>query len=838
MRFFLVFIVIFFNNFPFQAQTKLLNPDEFLGYPIGSQYTFHHRLVDYAYHLSMSMPENVKVFQYGKTNEDRPLILVAISSKENISNLDEIRKENLKRVGFENGTPTNNIAIVWLSCSVHGNEAAGSESSMKTMYKLLNPNHIESKNWLKNTVVLIDISVNPDGYSRYTNWFKQVSHNDPNNSIESREHQEPWPRGRVNHYYFDLNRDWAWLAQKESQQRIEIYKQWMPHVVADIHEMGYNEPYYFAPAAQPYHQYLTNWQKEFQYNFGRNHAKHFDQKGWLYFTREIFDLYYPSYGDTYPMFNGAIGMTYEQGGIRGGRSIIMENEEILTLKDRIEHHYTASMSTIEVASQNAEKLCTNFSKFYDQARNNPQGTYKTYIIKNTNQQNKIIDLCKLLDAHKIKYGSTSSKINITGFDYVSGKEVSTIINNNDLVISAYQPMSVLTQVLFDPENTINDSLTYDITAWGLPYAYGLDAIASKQKIIIDKPYEITEITFPVGSNYAYVADWSSSNNITFVSQLLKNGFKVKVAEEQFSIDSKNYPAGTLVITKGDNVKINENFDTKIIQIAKENHQNIFGIKTGFADNGRDIGSSHTRLISTPKVGLIWDEDTDENAFGFIWNFFEQRINYPITILKSKQLNSNVISKYNTIILPNGFYSFDNGLLEKLKNWVSDGGKIIALENAISTFEDKSGFNVTRFADKKDKEEFESTKESLENRLKPYHCSERCSVSDGNPGAIVKNIVDNSHPLAFGFPNYYYSLKTNSVIFGYLKDTWNVIRTEGEPKVIGFIGKNIKDQLKNVSTASVQQIGRGNVIYLTDCPLFRGFWHQGELLFGNALFMVK
>ena len=839
MRFAFIFLYLFSNIILF-GQQKLQSPDDFLGYNLGSQYTFHYRLVDYANHVAATMPNNVKIIQYGKTNEDRPLILVAISSNENMANLEEIRVDNLKRVGFENGTPKKNIAIVWLSCSVHGNEPAGSESSMKTIYELVNPSNNESKKWLNNTVVLIDISVNPDGYSRYTNWFKQTSHNIPNNSPESREHQEPWPRGRVNHYYFDLNRDWAWLSQTESRQRVAIYKQWMPHVVADIHEMGYNEPYYFAPAAQPYHQYITAWQREFQFNVGKNNAKYFDTNGWLYFSREIFDLFYPSYGDTYPTYNGAIGMTYEQGGIRGGRSITMENEDILTLLDRVNHHHSASMSTIDISSQNADKLCSNFSKYYEQAKNNPQGQYKTYIIKNSNSPNKIKSICKLLDAHKIKYGSSKANSPITGYDYIEGKEVTTSLKENDLIISAYQPMSVLTQVLFDPENIINDTLTYDITAWGLPYAFGLEAIATKQRINVDKPFEFVqnEINNNIPKPYAYVAEWKSTDNVRFLSDLAKKGIKSKVAEDAFTIDGKQYPSGSLVITRADNKSFGDNLDLQINQLAKDNNQLIYKVKTGFSDNGRDIGSTHTRLVDMPKIALVWDEDCDENAFGHIWSYLEQTINYPVSVIHTKQLNANILAKYSTVILPNGYYAFDSSLLDRLKSWISNGGKLIALENAISQFEDKPGFNVTRYANKKDKEDHDSLKESYENRLTPYKCLERCSVSDGNPGAIIKNNVDNSHPLGFGLPTHYFSLKTNSVIFGYLKDTWNVIRTEGEPKVIGFVGKHIKDQLKNVSTAAVQQMGRGQIVYLTDSPLFRGFWYQRELLFANALFMVK
>ncbi len=830
-----------FASISVAAQAKLQSPDEFLGYPLGSQYTFHYRLVEYFQHIAKGKPEFVKLIQYGKTNEDRPLMLAVISDPGNMANIEEIRKDNLRKVGFESGTSGTNVTFVWISCSVHGNEPSGSESAMKTIYELVNADNATTKTWLKNTVVLMDISVNPDGYSRYTNWFKQVGHAQPNHHPESREHQEPWPGGRVNHYYFDLNRDWAWLSQIESQQRIAEYKKWMPHVVADLHEMGYNSPYYFAPAAQPYHQYITPWQSSFQFNVGRNNAKYFDQNGWLYFTREVFDLLYPSYGDTYPTYNGAIGMTYEQGGgPRGGRSIRLDNNEVMTLADRVNHHHTTSMATIEVASLNADKLCSNFSAYYEQAVKNPQGPYKTYIIKQTNAPNKIKELCKLLDAHKIKYGSLKSGASVNGFDYIQTKEAVYEAKTGDLVISAYQPMSVLTQILFDPENVINDSLTYDITAWGLPYAFGLDAIATKQKIMSDQPYNFpANFTVPsVQKPYAYLVEWASSDNVRFLSGLLQNGVKVRVAEEAFVLSGKTYSIGTLVITRADNKSKADLLDELVLRLAKENNQALQTTVTGFSDNGRDLGSGHTRLVDSPNIALVWDEDVDENAFGHIWSYLEKTISYPVSVIKAKQLGSAGMKKFNTVILPNGYYSLDNNVLDKLKAWVGEGGKLIALENAISSFEDKPGFNVTRYASKSEKEEHDSLKEKFENRLASYHHAERCSVSDGNPGAIIKNVVDFTHPLGYGLSKTYFSMKTNTILFGYLKDTWNVIRTEGKPTVIGFVGDHVKSQLKNVTTGAVQNMGNGRIVYLTDSPVFRGFWHQGELLMGNALFLAK
>ena len=282
--------LLLFSAFSLQAQ--LLSPDDFLPHRLGEHFTPHHLLVDYFEHAAANS-DRIKLQPYGRTNEDRPLMVAYISTPANLARLESIRLRHLQQLGIGNGdagAPQDDILIVWLSHSVHGNEAAGSESSMATLYELLRPGNTAAAAWLEKTIVVIDPSINPDGYNRYSNWHRQAANKYSNPLAETREHQEPWPGGRTNHYYFDLNRDWAWQTQVESRQRIPLYKQWLPHVHVDFHEQGVDAPYYFAPAAQPYHAYMTPWQSEFQMEIGRNNMKHFDQEGWLYFTREVFDL--------------------------------------------------------------------------------------------------------------------------------------------------------------------------------------------------------------------------------------------------------------------------------------------------------------------------------------------------------------------------------------------------------------------------------------------------------------------------------------------------------------------------------------------------------------------
>ncbi|MEO6850910.1 MAG: M14 family metallopeptidase, partial [Mucilaginibacter sp.] len=479
-----IHLLLLFLSFTFfSVAQEIQSPSEFLGYKLGSQFTSHLRLIDYFKYVAATA-KNVKMQQYGSTNEGRPLIAMFIASGENISRLEEIRTNNLSLAGIGkngNSNPTlNTPIIVWLSYNVHGNEPSSSEAAMQTLFELANPVNTQAKQWLKNTVVVIDPCLNPDGRERYVNYYNSVKGKTPDADPAAREHSEPWPGGRVNHYYFDLNRDWAWQTQTETIAHIALYNSWLPQVHVDFHEQDYNSPYYFAPAPEPFHKDITAWQREFQTIIGKNNARHFDQNGWMYYTKEQYDLLYPSYGDTYPLFNGSIGMTYEQGGIGAGLAVATSNGDTLTLADRISHHLVNSLSTVEAAAANATKAMTEFKKYFDNSRTHPPGEFKTYIIKNDNQD-KIDMLSGLFSRNGIQYGfglNTSG----TGYNYISGNTEQFEIDTRDMVINAYQPKSVLLNVLLEPKTFVTDSNTYDITAWSLPYAYGMKAYGLKESL--------------------------------------------------------------------------------------------------------------------------------------------------------------------------------------------------------------------------------------------------------------------------------------------------------------------------------------------------------------------
>ncbi|EIM73875.1 peptidase M14 carboxypeptidase A [Nitritalea halalkaliphila LW7] len=532
------------------------SPEEFLGYPLGERFTPHHRVVAYFEHVAANSPL-VELQYYGESYEHRPLFVAVISSEANMGRLEQIREDNLKRTGFLSGSPETGLAINWMQYNVHGNEAVATEAAMMTFWDLVNPEDTRYKAWLENQVVLIDPCANPDGKDRYTIWYNQKQNKRLQPDPQSVEHSEPWPGGRPNHYLLDLNRDWAWQTQQETKQRLELYHQWMPHLFVDFHEQGINDPFYFAPAAKPVHKQVTGFQREFQEIYGKNTAEKFDAQGWLYFTKERFDLLYPAYGDTYPMYNGAIGMTIEKGGSgRAGLGMLNALKDTVTLKERIEHQHIAGISAVEVAAKEAQKLTDNFTAFFKDNRENPQGKYKSFILKVGDQPERLRGLLELLDLNKVHYGELGRKATFSGLDYQTGKVRSFTAEAKDIVVSADQPKSVLAQILFEPEAVLEDSLTYDITSWALPYAHGVEAYALDRVIRPEREFEAAAFrqNEVQPGTLAYISPWRASVHPRFLAALLDKKVRVRYASYPFELDGKKHPAGALSSTEMEMIK--------------------------------------------------------------------------------------------------------------------------------------------------------------------------------------------------------------------------------------------------------------------------------------------
>ncbi|MFT5915430.1 MAG: hypothetical protein ACJAWV_003088 [Flammeovirgaceae bacterium] len=816
--------------FPFLSIAQIQTPAEFLGYELGEEFTYHHKMIQYFQEVA-DKSDLVEFQIYGKTYERRELGVAFVSSAENIKNLDQIRKNNLISAGLAEGEMVGKqLPIVWLSYNVHGNEAVSMETAMKVLHYLV-ANADKSKDWLNNLIIAIDPCENPDGRERYAQFYNQTGNRTPNANIDSWEHHENWPSGRVNHYCFDLNRDWLWQTQVESQQRTEIYQKWMPQIHVDLHEMGVNTSYFFPPAAEPFHKSMTDWQREFHQIAGKNHAKYFDANGWLYFTKETFDLLYPSYGDTWPTFNGAIGFTYEQAGSgQAGVAVKTVNLDTLTLADRISHHFATSISTIEASYVNQAKLLANFNDYFQSGSTQPVGKYKSYVVKSTDSNAKTMEaLAKLLAKQQIKFGYAKSTSKKKGFSYFDNSDKDFTVSRGDLIVPTNQPKHHLIDVLFEQEPELSDSLTYDMTAWALPYVFGLETFGTST--------QITNLSFPTvgfppldypnanpsGKKYAYLATWNDVVDVKFLSEVLQAGIKARIAKMPFKMDGKSYKAGTLIFTRFGNTSVKGGFENRLIEIANSNNKQLFPTQSGMVESGKDFGSGNVQLLKTPKVAIVGGNGVSQTHFGETWHYFDQTIQYPTTILNTNYLKRVDLKEYDVLVLPSGNYSsFDT----QITAFVTNGGKLILLDKAVKTLK---GSLLTR-----KKKEMDSEADS-KNLLNIYGNQQRNSLVNSVEGSIYKVLLDKTHPLAFGISDDFYLPKRNNQLFNYLSKGWNVGYYEQDSYVAGFVGSQLKPQIPNSLAFGVENMGKGKIIYMPDSPIFRGFWHSGLLVMGNAVF---
>lgn len=819
---------------------QLQNPAQFLGHPIGDAFSYHHELLGYAKHVAENSPRAIYK-KYGSSYEGREMGILIFASEENQQRLEEIRLNNLKVTGLAEGTAdlANAPAIVWLSYNVHGNEASCSEAAMLAIQALADESNAETTKWLENTVVIIDPALNPDGRERYVFNYNQLLGRFPNADPSAREHRANWPSGRTNHYYFDLNRDWAWQTQVESQQRVRVYQEWMPHVHADYHEMGYNSPYYFAPAAEPFHMAITDWQKEFQTTIGKNHARHFEKEGWLYYTGQVFDLFYPSYGDTWPTFNGAVGMTYEQGGIGAGLKVVTMIGDTLTLNARTAHHLTTSLSTIEATSNNAETVLNEFAGYFRKAKSADGFAYKAYGIKTGTNTDNVKRLLGYLDNQKINYSFPKQAKKLEGFNFENGKTEKIDVANTDIIIPVNQAKAVLVRVLFEPEAVLTDSLTYDITAWQSHYIYGLQGYALKNTVdligheqAMQKLKELEKAPIKtLESIYAYVSNWNSLEDARFLSELLQHDIKVKYADTPFKLKGQLFKEGSLIVTKADN-QTNPSFQQIYERLAQKYNRFYLASETGFTEEGADLGSNNVHYLSKKKVLILADSDISQYNLGEIWHFFDQELGYPATIAEASRLGRLNLANYDVLLMAEGYYrELLDGRLDRIKSWVRDGGTLIALGTANSFLAGKEGFDLMRksISDEGEKEKAENMDYDT------FAERERQAISNAINGAIYPVTLDNTHPLGYGMSNQYFTLKLENDHYQPSEDLWNVGVIKEEQQRTGFSGAKGKKGVNQSLSFGVQNMGSGKVVYLIDNVLYRAFWINGKLLVANAVF---
>ncbi len=797
-------------------------PESIIGHQVGKWHITHDKLVQYMKALAASS-DRITIEDRGKTFEDRPLLLLTITSPENHQDIDNIRNNHVALT--ENGASSLNTSgmpiVVYQGFSIHGNEPSGSNASLLAAYHLAASQSQDVKDLLDNTVILFDPSFNPDGLQRFAYWANVNKSKNLNADPNDREYDEVWPGGRTNHYWFDMNRDWLPVQLPESRARIKSFHKWMPNILTDHHEMGTNASFFFQPGIPSRTHPLTpKMNQQLTKEIGNYHAKAMDKIGSLYYTEESFDDFYYGKGSTFPDINGGIGILFEQASSRGH---IQESANgVLTFPFTIRNQLTAALSTLEAAKSLRVKILDYQRSFFNDARSEAsrQGN-KAVVFGSEKDAARTYHLAEILKRHKIKFHEVNEDFTSNGKRFKKG--YSYIVPKN-------QKNTRLLDAMFDVRTTFTDSLFYDVSAWTFSHAFNVDYsdIASTA----NAGDVVTELKHKTGgadkSNYAYLMEWHEYYTPSTLYHILKKGIRAKVAMKQFSLNGKQYDYGTIMVP-AQNQKLNsDQLHSFLNDLAKETHVQFDAVGTGLTPQGIDLGSSNFRALVFPKIALLVGEGISSYDAGEIWHLFDQRFNITVTKLNADNVGRADLSKYTTIIVPNSWSGLGDSQTKKVEEWVRTGGTLIAYRGAVNWLKNKKLLD------------FETKKSEVKAKDVTFEQKGDFNGAQVIGGAIFEAEIDRSHPINFGYTNDKIALFRNNTIFIKPdKDSYdNPIKYTKNPLLSGYISKPKLDSLAGTVPFKVGRKGRGRVIAFTDNTNFRAFWYGTNKLLMNAIFFSK
>jgi len=834
-------------------------PASVLGYRIGDRFTDYARLNSY-YDRLVASSDRIRRIVYGESNELRTLQVFVISAPKNIGRLDEIRQANkkltdprsLQSKGEADKILSTLPVIVFLSYGVHGNEASSPEAAMAAAYQLCAGTDTRTQAILENAVIILDPNVNPDGHERYVQWVNSTLGNHPNLNPSSIEHSEPWPGGRTNHFFFDLNRDLSWQTQKETRARVRLYRDWMPHVHVDYHEMGYSGSYFFFPAAVPVHESLPPEVLKWGKIFGKGNAEAFDKLGLPYYVGEEFDMFYPGYGDSWPTFNGATGMTYEQaGGSRASLAVRKPNGQILTLRDRARNHFVTSMATLETSVRNKKDRLEDFYKFWVTALT-PSAPVQGYLISDSGDPARSAGVIETLLRQGIEVHQLSEPAVLQVQEYFSPKWVKEKIPAGTYFIKTAQPQGRLARALLEPITAVRDTFFYDVSAWSLPIASGLKAWAS-QSPLPSNSTSVTVLKQPVGRiiggkpAYAYLIPWERNNAVQVAWSLLEKKYNLSVARRPFETVGHHFVAGTIIAFAGSN---GDSLVYDLERLAGRFGVDVYAAASGLTDNGISLGSSHISPIKKANIAIAVGPPVSSNDYGELWFLFEQELGIPFSGIRVSELADADLSKYDVIILPDAsnYQSvFDSVRTDRLKRWVQSGGILIGIEGG-AQFLTKSKSGITPAAGRTDKKDDEKSKEQKEQDKAKTESSKRLTLFEKEekdrlshiPGTIFKVLVDTTHPIGFGLPKEIYVFKSDANPLDLSESGHNVARfAKDSVQASGYVPKDKAQKISEAAYIQDFRLGRGHAVLFAENVTFRRFWSGLEkLLLNSVLFLPQ
>ncbi|MGD2120998.1 MAG: M14 family zinc carboxypeptidase [Gemmatimonadota bacterium] len=822
------------------------SPASFLGYEIGDDFTPHHRLQAYMEAVAEAS-DRVSLGSYGKTNEGRDLLLLTITSPSNRPHVDEIRA-NMARLADPRGVDRAELdriiqespAVAWLSYSVHGSESAGTEAAILTVYQLAAGMDAVTENVLDELVVVIDPASNPDGRERVVHSFQKRKGMTYDDNPDSWEHDSDWPGGRTNHYQFDLNRDWSWLTQVETKQRIAEYFRWNPVVHVDLHEMG-GDSYFFFPAATPVHGAIPDVVMKWQRIYGEGNAEAFDRFGWPYYTKIGFDMYYPGFGDSWPSMMGAIGMTYEQGGGSGvGIAIRREDGTTHTFRQRAHGHFTTSMATLKTTAERREERLADFLAFFRHAISLGDGPVKSYALVPGTDPYNADQLADLLTRQDIEVTAATEGFSARvarGFGLHSAP-ASKDFPAGTYLVSAGQPKGVAVQMLMEPEPILEDTSFYDLSGWALPLVYNVEAYMLSEvpgvssELVTGMPVMTGGLEGGSGA-YAYAIPYEGTSALLAAVELLNHGVTVKSAGDAFTVHGRAYPPGSFLMPVYRNP---DNLQQLVDEVAEGRGVSAYPINTGMVEEGDDLGANSYRTLEKPKIAVAAGEAA--RGFGEAWNFFDQ--GYPFfdySNIDASRLASMDLSEYNVLVISGSNLANTLGErgVENLRSWMQGGGTVIAWEGG-AQFMGQEGSELTSATTRvggNDEEDEDEDLPAVEAR-RTLAEQEQEAKEGRTPGGFYKVVLDPDHWLAFGLPDEMAVLKRGDRGFAVSDRGVNVAVFAEESLLSGYAPPDFEEELAKKAWLLVENVGRGKAVLFADNPLYRMFLESEHQLVLNAI----
>ena len=795
-------------------------PKEILGFNVGDWHINHDKLIGYLTKLSESS-KRIKIENRGYTYENRPLVLLTITSEKNHSRLEELRKNHINILN--KSLSQNNLkqmpAVVYQGFSVHGNEASGSNAAVLLAYYLASSEDEKVLELLDNLIILLDPSLNPDGLQRFSQWVNSQRSYIKNPDSYEREYNEIWPGGRTNHYWFDLNRDWLTVQLNESKSRILTFNKWLPNILTDHHEMGKDQTFFFQPGIpSSVNSLISKKNQDLTLKISKFHEKELDEIGSLYYSKEDYDDFFLSKGSAYPDINGGIGILFEQASSRGYN----QNTEngVLTFPFSIRNQFKTAISTLKAANYLKEELLEYQIEFFNNSKlEGRKKKEKAILFGNQKDISSTFKLVDILKTHNIKIHNLKKDIKINGKKFAI---------ENSFVVPLNQEKFKVIQAIFDKQKKFTDSTFYDVSTWTVPLAFDVNfekisdtnligkVMGNDRKIIIKNLKK---------SDYAYLFETHGYYYPKALYKLLDYGLRAKVSMKKFKINNKSFDYGTIMIPT-QNQNLNPNEIHKILsEVSVTSELNIYGTNTGASQEGIDLGSRNFKTIKKPKIGLLVGDGVRSYDAGEIWYIMDRQYNIPITKIDTRILERLNLEKYTHFIFPSFTGNLSSKTLNKIKSWIEKGGTLILYREAI------------KWAKRNHLIEIETIENELIAENVDFVDRENFKRAQSISGAIFKANLDRTHPINFGIENNSISLFRNTDIF--IKpdnESYNnPIKYDKNPLISGYTSKENLKTLSNTVPFKIQSIENGRVIIMTDNTNFRGYWIGTQHFLANMIF---